>query len=61
MEKNHWCKSLDVGKDIFYIRLCLSGDNNMALEQQGRIIEVIRACFEFGYVRGKEWWLRRKQ
>ena len=37
---------LDVGNDIFQRGLCLPSDNKMTVEQQERIIEVIRACFE---------------
>lgn len=37
---------LDVGKDIFHRGLCLPSDNKMTEEQQNRIIEVVRACFE---------------
>lgn len=36
----------DVGADIFNRGLCLPSDNKMTAEQQDRIIEVIRACFE---------------
>ena len=36
----------DVGMDIFNRGLCLPSDNKMTEEQQDRIIEVIRACFE---------------
>ena len=36
----------DVGMDIFTRGLCLPSDNKMTVEQQDRIIEVIRACFE---------------
>jgi len=36
----------DVGADIFERGLCLPSDNKMTEEQQGRIIEVIRRCFE---------------
>jgi len=36
----------DVGMDIFRRGLCLPSDNKMTSEQQDRIIEVIRACFE---------------
>ena len=39
-------KSADVGVDIFERGLCLPSDNKMTVEQQERIIEVIRACFE---------------
>lgn len=39
-------KPLDVGMDIFHRGLCLPSDNKMTVEQQDRIIEVIRECFE---------------
>ncbi len=37
---------VDVGADIFRRGLCLPSDNKMTGEQQKRIIEVIRGCFE---------------
>ena len=39
-------EAADVGMDIFSRGLCLPSDNKMTAEQQDRIIEVIRACFE---------------
>lgn len=39
-------KPLDVGMDIFHRGLCLPSDNKMTAEQQDKVIEVIRACFE---------------
>ena len=36
----------NIGADIFQRGLCLPSDNKMTAEQQDRIIEVIRACFE---------------
>ncbi len=36
----------NVGADIFHRGLCLPSDNKMTVEQQDRIIEVIKACFE---------------
>ena len=36
----------DVGADIFQRGLCLPSDNKMTPEEQGRIIEVIKRCFE---------------
>ena len=39
-------KRLDRGVDIFERGLCLPSDNKMTPEQQDRIIEVVRACFE---------------
>ena len=38
--------STDVGMDIFNRGLCLPSDNKMTLEQQDRIIEVIKECFK---------------
>lgn len=37
---------LDVGMDIFDRGLCLPSDNKMTADEQNKIIEVIRACFE---------------
>lgn len=39
-------RPLDVGMDIFQRGLCLPSDNKMIAEQQERIIEVIKSCFE---------------
>lgn len=39
-------KAVDVSMDIFTRGLCLPSDNKMTEEQQERIIQVIRACFE---------------
>ena len=39
-------EGLDVGMDIFDRGLCLPSDNKMTAEQQDKIIEVIRGCFE---------------
>lgn len=39
-------KTLDVGADIFARGVCLPSDNKMTEEQQTRIIEIIKACFE---------------
>nr|WP_317364507.1 DegT/DnrJ/EryC1/StrS family aminotransferase [uncultured Blautia sp.] len=36
----------NVGADIFHRGLCLPSDNKMTAEQQEKIIEVIKACFE---------------
>lgn len=36
----------DVGEDIFERGLCLPSDNKMTKEQQDKIIEVIKGCFE---------------
>lgn len=37
---------LDIGMDIFHRGICLPSDNKMTEDQQNRIIEVIRKCFE---------------
>ncbi|WP_286033937.1 DegT/DnrJ/EryC1/StrS family aminotransferase [Fusobacterium necrogenes] len=39
-------KSLDVGMDIFQRGLCLPSDNKMTKEEQDKVIEIIRSCFE---------------
>ena len=39
-------RPLDIGMDIFHRGLCLPSDNKMTVEQQDRIIEVIKRCFE---------------
>ncbi len=39
-------KPLDVGRDIFHRGLCLTSDNKMTREEQDRIIELIRSCFD---------------
>ncbi|MBR3865715.1 MAG: aminotransferase class I/II-fold pyridoxal phosphate-dependent enzyme [Clostridia bacterium] len=36
----------DVGMDIFERGLCLPSDNKMTAEQQDRIIEIVKSCFE---------------
>ncbi len=36
----------DVGMDIFHRGLCLPSDNKMTPEEQDRIIEIVRACFD---------------
>lgn len=36
----------DVGADIFQRGVCLPSDNKMTVEEQDRIIEVVRGCFE---------------
>ena len=35
----------DIGADIFQRGVCLPSDNKMTVEEQNRIIEVIKACF----------------
>lgn len=37
---------IDNGADIFQRGLCLPSDIKMTAEEQDRIIEMIRACFE---------------
>jgi len=37
---------MDVGADIFARGLCLPSDNKMTVEQQDRIIEIVRGCFD---------------
>lgn len=39
-------RSVDVGADIFARGLCLPSDIKMTEEQQDRVIEIIRGCFE---------------
>lgn len=36
----------DVGMDIFDRGLCLPSDNKMTIEEQEKVIEIVRACFE---------------
>ena len=37
---------VDIGMDIFNRGLCLPSDNKMTVEEQNKIIEIIRACFD---------------
>lgn len=37
---------IDIGADIFERGLCLPSDNKMTVEEQDRIIEIIKECFE---------------
>lgn len=39
-------KPLDVGMDLFHRGLCLPSDNKMTEEEQKKVIEIIRSCFE---------------
>lgn len=39
-------RPLDVGMDIFQRGLCLPSDNKMTAEEQGKIIEIVKGCFE---------------
>lgn len=37
---------LDVGMDIFHRGLCLPSDNKMTKEQQDKVIDIVKSCFE---------------
>ena len=37
---------IDVSADIFRRGLCLPSDNKMTVEQQDRVIGIVRKCFE---------------
>ncbi len=39
-------EAVDIGADIFARGLCLPSDNKMTPQQQDKIIELIRSCFE---------------
>lgn len=39
-------KPLDVGADVFHRGLCLPSDNKMTEEQQDKIIEIVKGCFQ---------------
>ena len=39
-------KALDIGADIFDRGLCLPSDNKMTIEEQNKIIEIVKGCFE---------------
>lgn len=39
-------ENIDVGMDIFERGLCLPSDNKMTKEEQDKVIEIIRSCFE---------------
>ena len=39
-------EAADVGADIFRRGLCLPSDNKMTKEQQDKVNEIIRRCFE---------------
>ena len=39
-------KGVDVGADVFHRGLCLPSDNKMTAEEQDRIIQIVRSCFE---------------
>jgi dTDP-4-amino-4,6-dideoxygalactose transaminase len=36
----------DVGTDIFQRGLCLPSDNKMTTEEQDKVIEIVKSCFE---------------
>lgn len=38
-------RPLDVGMDIFQRGLCLPSDNKMTVEQQEKVIEIVKGCF----------------
>ena len=38
-------KPADIGADLFERGLCLPSDNKMTIEEQDKIIEVVKACF----------------
>lgn len=39
-------EAIDVGADVFQRGVCLPSDNKMSAEEQDRIIEVVKACFD---------------
>ena len=39
-------RPLDIGADIFARGLCLPSDNKMTADEQNRVIEIIRSCFD---------------
>lgn len=39
-------KPLDVGMDIFQRGLCLPSDNKMTVEEQRKVIDIVKGCFE---------------
>ncbi|MDY3007084.1 aminotransferase class V-fold PLP-dependent enzyme [Anaerococcus porci] len=45
-QKDDEGRAFDVGEDIFNRGLCLPSDNKMTENDQDRIIELIKACFE---------------
>ena len=38
--------AVDVGADIFERGLCLPSDINMTAEEQSRVIEIVKSCFQ---------------
>lgn len=39
-------KGIDVGMDIFSRGLCLPSDNKMTIDEQNKVIKIIRSCFK---------------
>ncbi|CAI3470886.1 DegT/DnrJ/EryC1/StrS family aminotransferase [Enterococcus cecorum] len=39
-------KDINAGRDIFERGLCLPSDNKMTIEQQNKIIEAVKSCFD---------------
>ena len=39
-------RPLDVGMDLFHRGLCLPSDNKMTVEEQEKVIEIVKGCFE---------------
>lgn len=39
-------KGIDVGADIFARGLCLPSDNKMTVDEQDKVIEIIKSCFK---------------
>ena len=39
-------RPLDVGMDLFHRGLCLPSDNKMTEEEQKKVIEIVKSCFE---------------
>ncbi len=39
-------RGIDVGADIFARGLCLPSDNKMTVEEQNRVIEIVKSCFQ---------------
>src|SRR5699024_4061530 len=38
-------RPLDVGMDLFHRGLCLPSDNKMTVEEQEKVIEIVKSCF----------------
>ena len=39
-------RGIDVGADIFARGLCLPSDNKMTVEEQNKVIEIVKSCFQ---------------